>query len=180
MAATLAHPRSRLLLPADAPWATASVDEADALRAWPRVFWRVADAIARIEHLLRKFPEGGALAVFLSEISVESPDRSLRYRAAVSSTLIANLELARDGPLAWRQQLRPHGLSFRLRSYGRRLRKAYPAAEFVLAHVSDLPDMSITFSISFQKLDISDRLGPEYNPFFYLLIKRASFRLVSR
>jgi segregation and condensation protein A len=165
MAATLAHLRSRLMLPADAPEAKAAVDEAEELRrllvsraqmqaaaAWlerqpqlgrdiflrgtslgstsghvgditdllraclvalavparhaealrprPPKFWRVPDAIARIEHLLRTLPEGGPMVVFLPEIAGGSRDRALRYRAAVSSTLIASLELARDGALA--------------------------------------------------------------------------------
>jgi segregation and condensation protein A len=168
MAATLAHLRSRLLLPADAPEAKAAVDEAEALRrqlvgraemqaaaAWlerqpqlgrdvflrggsdehtagrvgdiadllraclvalavpeqhaealrrrPPAFWRVPDAIAHIKYLLRSLPEGGPFAVFLPEIAEESRDRQLRYRAAVSSTLIASLELARDGALALNQ-----------------------------------------------------------------------------
>jgi segregation and condensation protein A len=170
MAATLAHLRSRLLLPADAPEAKAAVDEAEALRrqllsraqmqaaaAWmerqPQLgrdvflrgasechtvrragditdllracllalavperhaaalrrrtptFWRVSDAIARIGELLQTLPEGGSLAVFLPEIAGESPDRSLCYRAAISSTLIASLELARDGALALDQDV---------------------------------------------------------------------------
>jgi segregation and condensation protein A len=68
----------------------------------------VPDAIAHIEHLLRTLPKGGLLAAFLPEIAGESPDRSLCYRAAISGTLIASLELARDGALtldqdaAWR------------------------------------------------------------------------------
>jgi segregation and condensation protein A len=165
MAATLAHLRSRLLLPADAPEAKAAVDEAEALRrqllgraqmqaaaSWlerqpqlgrdtfprgaaegntcarvgditdllraclvalvvpeqhaealrrrPPTFWRVPDAIAHIAHLLGTSPEGGSLAVFLPEIDGAGSDGALRYRAAVSSTLIASLELARDGALA--------------------------------------------------------------------------------
>jgi hypothetical protein len=36
-------------------------------------------------------------AVFLPEIAGENLDRQLHFRAAVSSTLIASLELARDG-----------------------------------------------------------------------------------
>jgi segregation and condensation protein A len=165
MAATLAHLRSRRLLPADSPEARAAVGQAEALRrqlvgraqmqtaaAWlerqPQLgrdvfqrgapegnmscrigditdllraclvalavpapqasalrrrqplFWRVPDAIAHIEYLLRSLPEGGPLAIFLPEIAGESVDRALRYRAAVSSTLIASLELARDGALA--------------------------------------------------------------------------------
>jgi hypothetical protein len=49
------------------------------------------------EHLRRDLPEGGPLAAFLPEIDGESVYRALPYRAAVSSTLIASLELARDG-----------------------------------------------------------------------------------
>lgn len=170
MAATLAHLRSRLLLPADAPEAKAAADEAEALRrqlvgraqmqaaaAWldrqpqlgqdiflrgipaestsgrngditallraclvalqvpeeqaeavrPRApaFWRVPDAIARIGQLLQTLPDGGALAVFLPPIADAEPIRSLRCRAALSSTLIAGLELARQGALAMDQDV---------------------------------------------------------------------------
>jgi segregation and condensation protein A len=179
MAATLAHLRSRLLLPADAPEAKAAVDEAEALRrqlvgraqmqvaaAWldrrPQLgrdvflrglpagsasgrngditallraclvallvpeqqaeavrsrapaFWRVPDAIARIEQFLQTLPDGGPLAAFLPPIAGAEPARTLRCRAALSSTLIAGLELAREGTLAldqdaaWRPiRLRP-------------------------------------------------------------------------
>jgi segregation and condensation protein A len=165
IAATLAHLRSRLLLPADAPEAKAAVDEAEALRrqlvgraqmqaaaAWldrqPQLgrdvflrglpagsasgrngditallraclvallvpeqqveavrsrapaFWRVPDAIARIEQFLQTLPDGGPLAAFLPTIVGAEPARTLRCRAALSSTLIASLELAREGTLA--------------------------------------------------------------------------------
>jgi segregation and condensation protein A len=168
MAATLAHLRSRLLLPADAPEAKAAMDEAEALRrqlvgraqmqaaaAWldrqPQLgrdvflrgvpvesasgrngditallraclvallvpeeqaeavrsrapaFWRVPDAIARIGQLLQTLPDGGALAAFLPPIADAEPVRTLRCRAALSSTLIAGLELAREGALAMDQ-----------------------------------------------------------------------------
>jgi segregation and condensation protein A len=51
---------------------------AAALRPRPPAFWRVPDAIAHIEHLLRTLPEGGPLAVFLPEIHGESVDRALQ------------------------------------------------------------------------------------------------------
>ena len=50
---------------------------AEALRRRPPAFWRVPDAIAHIEYLLRGLPEGGPLAVFLPEIAGESRDRPL-------------------------------------------------------------------------------------------------------
>jgi hypothetical protein len=46
---------------------------AEALHRRLPVFWRVPDAIARIETLLQALPEGGPLAAFLAEIAGESP-----------------------------------------------------------------------------------------------------------
>jgi segregation and condensation protein A len=45
-------------------------------------------------------PDGSPLAAFLPQLGTEEPDGGLRARAALSSTLIAGLELARDGVLA--------------------------------------------------------------------------------
>ena len=45
-------------------------------------------------------PDGSPLAAFLPQLGTEEPDSVLRARAALSSTLIAGLELARDGVLA--------------------------------------------------------------------------------
>ena len=61
--------------------------------------WRVADAVARIGQVLDAAPDGGgaALGGFLPHIAPAAPERELRCRAAVASTLVAGLELARDG-----------------------------------------------------------------------------------
>jgi len=62
--------------------------------------WRVTDALARMDQLLAELPDGSPLTAFLPAIGGEDPGRTLRCRAAVSSTLIAGLERARDGALA--------------------------------------------------------------------------------
>lgn len=70
----------------------------------PPPFWLMADAIARIGTLLGGLPDGGSLAAFLPKIEVAAPDRERRCRAAVASTLLAGLELARQGTLTLEQQ----------------------------------------------------------------------------
>jgi chromatin segregation and condensation protein Rec8/ScpA/Scc1 (kleisin family) len=65
--------------------------------------WRVPDAIARINRMLAAQPEGGPLARFLPEVDGESEERDLRCRAAVASTFLGGLELARSGTLALQQ-----------------------------------------------------------------------------
>ena len=62
----------------------------------PRL-WLATDAIASIRARLAATPEGGPLALFLPDLPVAAPDRPLRARAAVASTLMAALELARTG-----------------------------------------------------------------------------------
>jgi segregation and condensation protein A len=59
--------------------------------------WRVPDAINRIRRLLLECPQGGALARFLPVIAADTIDRPLKAKAAVASTLLAGLELTRDG-----------------------------------------------------------------------------------
>ena len=61
--------------------------------------WRVADAVGRIEQVLDTAPDGGGAKfdVFLPRIGPGAPERELRCRAAVASTFLAGLELARDG-----------------------------------------------------------------------------------
>jgi segregation and condensation protein A len=61
--------------------------------------WRVPQALARIRALLADHPEGGALADFLPPLAADAPDRALQARAAVASTFLAGLELARDGQI---------------------------------------------------------------------------------
>ena len=59
--------------------------------------WRVPDALARIRMLLAAHPAGGALEEFLPPLAPGEADHGLKVRAAVASTLVAGLELARDG-----------------------------------------------------------------------------------
>jgi segregation and condensation protein A len=73
---------------------------AETYRPRPPPLWRVTDALARLDTLLGELPDGSPLTAFLPAIGGEDPGRTLRCRAAVSSTLIAGLERARDGALA--------------------------------------------------------------------------------
>jgi len=57
--------------------------------------WRAADAAARIGEMLDG--KEAELGVFLPRIGPCAPERGLRCRAAVASTLLAGLELARNG-----------------------------------------------------------------------------------
>ena len=66
--------------------------------------WRVSDALARIRLTLADYPEGGDLRRFLPHIAADAADRALKARAAVASTLLAGLELAREGDLAIDQE----------------------------------------------------------------------------
>ena len=72
-------------------------------RSRPPAFWQVSQAIVEIETMLRKQPRGAALSAFLPAVATERPDRKLRCRAAVASTLLAGLELARRGTVTLRQ-----------------------------------------------------------------------------
>jgi segregation and condensation protein A len=67
--------------------------------------WRVADALARIQALLAEYPAGGDLAAVLPLVAEEAMDRPLRARAAVASTFLAGLELAREGALTLAQDV---------------------------------------------------------------------------
>ena len=70
----------------------------------PLPFWSMADATAG---MLRRLPEltgRTGLAAFLPVIASEAPDRKRRCNAAVASTLLAGLELARDGIVALDQE----------------------------------------------------------------------------
>jgi len=71
----------------------------------PPPFWQMSDAIARIKTMLDGLPDGGSLSTFLPKIDVAAPDRELRCRAAVASTLLAGLELARQGTLMVEQEV---------------------------------------------------------------------------
>ena len=78
-------------------------EQAAAFRAKPPPLWRASDALPRLRQLLGLLPDGSPLAAFLPQLGTEEPDSAVRARAALSSTLIAGLELARDGVLALEQ-----------------------------------------------------------------------------
>ncbi|HXR90773.1 MAG TPA: hypothetical protein VN750_10895 [Steroidobacteraceae bacterium] len=77
--------------------------QAAAFRPKPPPLWRASDALSRLRQLLGVLPDGSPLQAFLPQLGTEQPDSALRARAALSSTLIAGLELARDGVLALEQ-----------------------------------------------------------------------------
>ncbi len=80
-----------LALPADA---------GAAYRVPAQPFWTTADAVARIRDLLPTLGEAGSgLEVFLPGVPASAPDRDHRCRAAVASTFVGGLELAREGVL---------------------------------------------------------------------------------
>ena len=60
-------------------------------------FWSVGDAAARIRRMLGTLPDGALLEAFLPEILSAGPSSDLHRKAAHAATLIAGLELARDG-----------------------------------------------------------------------------------
>ena len=67
-------------------------------------WFTVQDALQRMTALLGAMPDWASLEQFLPEIRCDRPeDHRLEHRAALSSTLIAGLELARGGHLRLRQ-----------------------------------------------------------------------------
>jgi segregation and condensation protein A len=78
-------------------------DQAVAFRLRPPPLWSTSDAIRQIGQLLAELPDGSPLVAFLPKIDRDAPKRPLRCRAAIASTLIASLELARDGTVALEQ-----------------------------------------------------------------------------
>ena len=77
--------------------------QAAALRPRPPPLWTASDAIRQMMQLRAELPDGSLLAAFLPKIDRDAPKRPLRCRAAIASTLIASLELARDGTVALEQ-----------------------------------------------------------------------------
>lgn len=76
------------------------VAQPPAERRAPRRFWRTPDAIARIAAILAERPEGGELLEFLPPLpalDTAAGERTIVTRAAIASTLVAALELARRG-----------------------------------------------------------------------------------
>jgi len=71
----------------------------------PPAFWLMSNAIARIQAMIAELPDGGTLSTFLPKIHARAPDRERRCRAAVASTLLAGLDLARQGDIALEQDV---------------------------------------------------------------------------
>ena len=65
----------------------------------PQPFWSVQDALGRLGSLLRHVPDWTVLERFLPTVTADP----LARRAALASTLLAGLEMARDGSLRLRQ-----------------------------------------------------------------------------
>jgi segregation and condensation protein A len=63
-------------------------------------WFTVQDALKRVSSLLGSMPDWTSLEQFLPELS----PGSMEHRAAMSSTLLAGLELARGGELRLRQE----------------------------------------------------------------------------
>jgi segregation and condensation protein A len=76
---------------------------AEAYRPRPAPFWRVGDALARFGELLPQLPPGSPMSAYVPPIGQAEPDRARRCRVAVASTLLASLELARNGVLKLEQ-----------------------------------------------------------------------------
>ncbi len=70
----------------------------------PPPFWSMADATAHMVRLLPELTGRTDLAAFLPVVASGAPDRELRGKAAVASTLLAGLELARDGTVTLDQE----------------------------------------------------------------------------
>jgi segregation and condensation protein A len=67
-------------------------------RPAPPPLWRVPDALARLRRMLPAIPGGAPLERFLPETAAgDDPGAALQCRAALASTLLAGLELGREG-----------------------------------------------------------------------------------
>lgn len=67
-------------------------------------FWSVADALGRMRRMLAGMgQETAGLEAFLPAVPGDAPDRARRCRAAVASTFVGALELARDGAVTLTQ-----------------------------------------------------------------------------
>jgi len=68
-------------------------------RPRPRKLWTVQDALERLARLVGDLPDWGTLLTFLPEGATDPVERS----AALASTLVAGLEMARGGNIELRQ-----------------------------------------------------------------------------
>ena len=77
----------------------------EAYRPPRRLFWMPHQAMARIQAILGLHPNGCDLLSFLPAMAANVRGRTIHLRAAISSTLIAGLELARDAQLDLQQEM---------------------------------------------------------------------------
>ena len=63
----------------------------------PPPLWRVPDALAHMRRLLAMMPQSAALEAFLPAGEGQEPATRVQRRAALASTLVAGLELSREG-----------------------------------------------------------------------------------
>jgi segregation and condensation protein A len=66
--------------------------------------WSPHQAMTRIEAILEKHPQGGDLLGFVPRLPEKLPNRVGSIRAAIASTLIAGLEMARNAQVNLRQK----------------------------------------------------------------------------
>jgi segregation and condensation protein A len=66
--------------------------------------WTPHQAMTRIQSILDKHPQGGDLLGFVPKLPAKLPNPIASVRAAIASTLIAGLELARNAQVNLRQQ----------------------------------------------------------------------------
>ena len=68
-----------------------------------RDLWSVADALARTRAMIAARPDGGDVMDFVPNIPANGPGRELWRKAATASTVVAVLEMAKDGHVDLRQ-----------------------------------------------------------------------------
>jgi segregation and condensation protein A len=69
-------------------------EQASAVRPRPPRLWQASDAIRHMSQRLATLPDGSRLDAYLPALA-DGPDRPLRLKAALASTVLAGLELAR-------------------------------------------------------------------------------------
>ncbi len=74
--------------------------------------WRIGDALERIQKMLPDFPDGAPLEALLPEIAVDDANKKIKYRAALASTFVAVLELAKQEVLTVDQSERINHIRF--------------------------------------------------------------------
>jgi segregation and condensation protein A len=84
----------------------------------PLPLWRVPEALAQMRRLLVAKPQGAALEAFLPTVVGQGPAARLQRRAALVSTLVAGLELSREGAAVLDQEAAFGGIVVRAADAG--------------------------------------------------------------